>query len=216
MSVSLDIAGLRKDYSLRSFSEQDESLDPFIQFSKWWEEAEKSEILEYNAMTLCSCTKGGIPSARIVLLKGFDENGFTFYTNYDSKKGKEVIDNPNVALVFFWKDLERQIRIEGTAVKTTAEQSDAYFAVRPIKSQIGAIASSQSEIIPDRAFLENSFDQIEKKYSSIEIPRPPQWGGFTIQPNLFEFWQGRRSRLHDRLQYTMTAQKQWVINRLAP
>lgn len=209
------IANIRTNYLMASFSEEDASYNPFEQFEKWWNQAIKSEIGEINAMTLATVSAQGTPSARIVLLKDFDKNGFVFYTNYLSDKGKEIAQNPKVALVFFWKELERQVRIEGIAEKVSNEESDAYFNSRPISSRIGAWASHQSAVIPYRQVIE----QNEKKYAEIfgteNIPRPDHWGGYIVKPTLIEFWQGRASRLHDRLQYTFESNV-WVRERLSP
>lgn len=211
-----DITGVRKDYKLQSLSEYDADIDPFIQFHKWWNDSVTSQIDEYNAMILASCNQNGKPSARVVLLKAFDETGFTFFTNYESKKGKEILGNPNVALVFFWKELERQVRIEGKAEKTSEIVSDKYFTSRPLNSQLGAWSSPQSIVIKDRDFLVKNFKYFTEKYNEQQIPKPPNWGGFLIKPNLFEFWQGRPSRLHDRIEYTLTNENSWTRQRLAP
>jgi len=208
------IRDIRKDYKLASFDEKDAAKNPIEQFTKWWNEAVNSDINEVNAMTLGTVTKDGLPSARIVLLKGYDENGFVFFTNYLSDKGKELAHNPNAALVFFWKELERQVRIEGTVEKVSAEESDAYFNSRPAGSRIGAWASHQSAVIEYRQVIEQNV----KKYTEIfgdHIPRPDNWGGYRVKPNLMEFWQGRSSRLHDRLQYRME-DGVWKMERLAP
>jgi pyridoxamine 5'-phosphate oxidase len=212
--MSTNLADIRKDYRLASFDEKDAAANPFEQFTKWWNEATHSNIEEVNAMTLATATKDGLPSARIVLLKGYDENGFVFFTNYSSDKGKELAQNPKAALVFFWKELERQIRIEGTVEKVSAEESDAYFNSRPAGSRIGAWASHQSAVIEYRQVIEQNV----KKYTEIfgkEIPRPENWGGYIVKPILMEFWQGRSSRLHDRLQYRLDSGN-WIRERLAP
>jgi pyridoxamine 5'-phosphate oxidase len=209
------IADIRRDYKQQSLNEADMSADGIAQFTRWWEEAISSEIDEVNAMTLATTTKEGIPSARIVLLKGYDKNGFVFFTNYDSQKGKELAVNPHAALVFFWKELERQVRIEGVVEKVSPEESDRYYDSRPAASRIGAWASPQSEIIKDRAMIENEFLAFEKKFGSDIIPRPPYWGGYIVKPSLIEFWQGRSSRLHDRIQYTRN-DGGWKMERLAP
>jgi pyridoxamine 5'-phosphate oxidase len=209
------LADIRTDYKLHSLDEADVAADPFVQFGKWWEDAVNSKIEEINAMTLATATADGIPSARIVLLKGFDERGFVFYTNYDSHKGRELAANNRAALVFFWKELERQVRIEGTVVKTSAEESKEYFDSRPAGSRIGALASPQSKIISNRAALDTKYSEMQAAYQHKEIPLPSYWGGYIVQPNLFEFWQGRSSRLHDRIQYQLT-DGAWKIARLAP
>ncbi|MCZ2299768.1 MAG: pyridoxamine 5'-phosphate oxidase [Chitinophagales bacterium] len=213
--MDLSIAAIRTNYSKASFTEQDAAYSPFEQFKKWWNEAIHSNIHEVNAMTLATVNAKGTPSARIVLLKDFNEHGFVFFTNYQSDKGKEIAQNSNVALVFFWKELERQVRIEGIAEKISNEESDAYFNSRPIGSRIGAWASHQSAVIPYREVIE----QNEKKYAEIfgteNVPRPDYWGGYCVKPNLIEFWQGRPNRLHDRLQYTLE-NNIWMMERLAP
>ncbi|MES2371948.1 MAG: pyridoxamine 5'-phosphate oxidase [Bacteroidota bacterium] len=209
------ISDIRTDYKLRSLNESDVSADPIAQFTNWWDEAVNSKIDEVNAMTLATVNNEGRPSARIVLLKGFDEKGFVFFTNYQSKKGKELEDNPHGALVFFWKELERQVRIEGGIEKISEEDNDAYYQSRPAGSRIGAWASPQSEVIEGREILENNFKALEKKFESGSIPRPGHWGGYILRPSMIEFWQGRSSRLHDRIQYSLK-EKGWVIERLAP
>jgi len=214
--MSHSIADIRKDYKLRSLNESDVAADPFDQFTRWWDDAMNSSIDEVNAMTLATATTEGIPSARIVLLKGFDQNGFVFFTNYQSQKGKELEDNPHAALVFFWKELERQIRIEGQVEKISEKESDAYYNSRPAGSRIGAWASPQSEPIDNREVIENNFAELEKKFGATAIPRPGYWGGYIVRPAMIEFWQGRSSRLHDRIQYCLQADNNWVIQRLAP
>ena len=209
------IADIRKDYRRSALLEADLAADPFAQFTRWWEEAIHSEVDEVNAMTLATAAPDGQPTARIVLLKGFDTKGFVFYTNYNSEKGRTMAANPKVALVFFWKELERQVRIEGTVSKTSEADSDAYFNSRPAASRIGACISPQSAIIPDRATLEKKFTELEAKFGDGNIPRPEHWGGYIVSPTLFEFWQGRSNRLHDRLQYAKRDDG-WKIERLAP
>ncbi len=209
------IADIRTDYKLRSLNETDVAPDAIEQFTRWWDEAVASNIDEVNAMTLATATPNGIPSARIVLLKGYDEKGFVFFTNYQSQKGKELAANPHAALVFFWKELERQVRIEGVIEKTVAEESDAYYQSRPAGSRIGAWASPQSEVIPAREVIENNVINYEKKFADGVIPRPSHWGGYILKPTQIEFWQGRSSRLHDRIHYTLI-NGVWKIERLAP
>lgn len=211
-----DIAAIRKDYILQSLDEKDVLPDPVRQFEKWWNEVLGSEIEEVNAMTLATATKSGKPSARIVLLKGFDARGFVFYTNYESHKAIEIAENPHACLVFFWKELERQVRIEGMIEKTSAEESDAYFRSRPEGSRIGAWSSPQSKVIASRDILEANVVANESRFSGTEIQRPPHWGGYVVKPVLIEFWQGRPSRLHDRIQYSRLENGSWKIERLAP
>lgn len=215
MYVINSIKDIRKEYSLHTLNEDDVAKDPFEQFTKWWNEAVKSDILEVNAMTLATVSNEGKPSARIVLLKNYDERGFVFFTNYESHKGKELSINANAALVFFWKEIERQIRIEGITEKIDADESDAYFLSRPEGSRIGAWASPQSKIIENRNLLEENVIQLKEKFKN-SIPRPPYWGGYRVMPDLIEFWQGRSNRLHDRLQYTKTGYGSWKVERLAP
>jgi pyridoxamine 5'-phosphate oxidase len=208
------IADIRKDYKLQTLLEADVAPDPITQFGKWWNEAVKSDIDEVNAMTLATADKNNIPSARIVLLKGYDKNGFVFFTNYQSHKGEQLLQNPNACLVFFWKELERQIRITGMVEKISAAESDAYFTSRPAGSRIGAWASPQSSVIANRTVIEEKTKALEQQFGD-NIPRPPHWGGYIVKPIQIEFWQGRASRLHDRIQYTLQ-EGNWVIERLAP
>lgn len=210
------IADIRTEYKLHSLDESTAAADPFAQFAQWWNEAIRSAIDEVNAMTLATATQDGTPSARIVLLKGYDENGFVFFTNYNSDKGKDIADNPRAALLFFWKELERQVRIEGRVEKLDARSSDEYFASRPAGSRIGALASPQSEKIGSREVLEKKYADIEAQYTTGIIPRPSHWGGYIVKPASFEFWQGRPSRLHDRLLYSLNPDHSWKIERLAP
>ena len=209
------IADIRRDYKLQSLLESDVNTNPIQQFTKWWQEAINSNIDEVNAMTLATSTIDGRPSARTVLLKDYDEQGFVFFTNYNSHKGRELNENPNAALVFFWKELERQIRIEGTVQKIETTKSDNYFNSRPISSRIGAWSSPQSEVIESREILETNEQNFIEKFGEV-IPRPTHWGGYIIQPNVIEFWQGRSSRLHDRLQYKLMENGAWKMERLAP
>jgi pyridoxamine 5'-phosphate oxidase len=209
-----NIADIRKDYKLQTLLEADMATDPFMQFGKWWEEAINSSIDEVNAMTLATADKNNMPSARIVLLKGYDKNGFVFFTNYQSHKGEQLLQNPNACLVFFWKELERQIRITGKVEKISSEESDAYFTSRPAGSRIGAWASPQSSVIANRTVIEEKTKALEQQFGD-NIPRPPHWGGYIVKPIQIEFWQGRASRLHDRMQYTLQ-KGSWVIERLAP
>lgn len=210
------IANLREDYTAKTLTKADVTDNPIEQFGIWLKEALSAEVPEPNAMTLATATTAGVPSVRIVLLKGYDENGFVFYTNYDSHKAQEMADNPNVALVFVWLELQRQVRIQGKVRKISLEASTAYFHMRPKKSQIGAAASPQSKAIEDRTILEENFEAIAKKYENEEkLPRPENWGGYVVEPSKIEFWQGRSSRLHDRIVFQKDGDS-WKINRLAP
>ena len=213
---NFNLQSLRTDYKAASLSESDIFENPFMQFDKWFSDALNAKVLEPNAMCLATATETGLPTARIVLLKEFDEKGFVFYTNYDSEKGKTLLQNPVAAVVFFWGDLERQIRIEGVVEKVNETESDAYFKVRPKGSQFGAIISQQSTVIPDRGYLEEKLEKLEKKYADKEVERPKNWGGYRVIPNKIEFWQGRRNRLHDRLVYLHQKDGLWKIVRLAP
>jgi len=208
------IASIRKDYKLKSLLEEDVEKDAIDQFSIWWNEAVQSEITEVNAMTLATCSADGVPSARILLLKNFTTEGFIFFTNYQSNKGKTLLENPKAALVFFWKELERQVRIEGTVNKVSEQESDEYFHSRPVGSRIGAWSSPQSSVIESRQVLEENVKKYTAQFGD-EVPRPPHWGGFIVKPTKIEFWQGRSSRLHDRILYTKT-ENAWRIERLAP
>jgi pyridoxamine 5'-phosphate oxidase len=210
------IADIRRDYQLQSLLEKDIQKNPIDQFSIWWNQAIESQIDEVNAMTLATVDANHKPSARIVLLKDFDANGFVFFTNYNSKKGHDMLNNKNVALVFFWKELERQVRIEGTIEKVSEVVSDAYFNSRPEMSRIGAWASPQSTVINSREILETNFQNYQIEFEKKEITRPPHWGGYNVKPELIEFWQGKSSRLHDRIVYEKDGGNEWIINRLAP
>jgi pyridoxamine 5'-phosphate oxidase len=190
--------------------------DPFRQFGKWFEEALATEPILPESMTLATATQEGVVSARMVLLKGFDKKGFVFFTNYESQKSRELDGNPSAALVFHWKQLARQVRINGQVTRVSAEESDAYFATRPRDSQLGAWTSPQSEVILDRESLEASYKEAEQRFQANEIPRPPFWGGFRLAPDSVEFWQGRPGRLHDRLRYRLAGEDKWIIERLAP
>ena len=210
------IASIRKVYKLQSLLEKDVDANPVLQFEKWWQQAVESKIDEVNALTLSTSSPSGVPSSRIVLLKGIQEEGFTFFTNYDSLKGKEIEQNPQVALLFFWKEMERQIRIEGIAKKISTEESDEYFHSRPRESRLGAWSSPQSTVINNREVLQENLLKYEKEFANKEVPRPINWGGYNVQPRLMEFWQGRPGRLHDRIQYSKDQQNNWQIKRLAP
>ena len=210
------IADIRKDYKLQSFSEKEALADPFAQFGKWWKEALDAGVDEANAMTLATASADGMPDARIVLLKGFDDKGFTFFTNYHSSKGQQLLENPRACLVFFWRELERQIRLSGLVVPVSDQESDEYFNSRPEGSRIGAWASPQSEVIDDRAWLEQNEQKIREDFLDGKISRPPHWGGYRIRPTRIEFWQGRPNRLHDRILYSLQRNGSWKIERLAP
>ncbi|AYM78486.1 pyridoxamine 5'-phosphate oxidase [Janthinobacterium agaricidamnosum] len=210
------LAAMRTDYVQSSLSETDVLADPIAQFQKWFAEAVKAQVLEPNAMSLSTVSPDGKPSSRIVLIKQFDERGFTWYTNYQSDKGQQLEHNPHAALLFFWGELERQVRIEGTVVKTTAAESDEYFNVRPVQSRLSAIASQQSAPIADRAALESNYEAVVAAVGDAPPPRPAHWGGYRLQPERIEFWQGRRSRFHDRIVFTRGADGQWSMQRLQP
>ena len=212
----MSLADLRKDYSLAGLSEKDVARDPFRQFEKWFQEAEAAKLVEPNAAVLSTATKDGRPSSRMILLKGIDGRGFVFYTNYSSRKGMELESNPHVSFMFPWVALERQVIIEGSVTKVTREESEAYFRIRPRSSQLAAWASSQSTILSGREALEDAMKAVEKKFSGVDAPLPPHWGGFRIIPETVEFWQGRRSRLHDRLRYRRLADGTWTIERVSP
>lgn len=214
--MSSTIADIRKDYRLRSLLEKDVEANAIRQFDKWWQEAIHSEIDEVNAMTLATASADGIPAARIVLLKGYDERGFVFFTNYESFKGLHLAENPRACLVFFWKELERQVRITGLVERVSAEESDIYFNSRPEGSRIGAWASPQSQVIESREWLEEREKTLAKDFTGKPLSRPAHWGGYRVKPINIEFWQGRPSRLHDRLQYTLQGENSWKIERLAP
>ena len=209
------LAAMRQEYSYGGLSEAEAGGDPFALFHRWFEQAVEAGVHEPNAMVLATATLEGIPSARLVLLKMLDQRGFTFFTNYDSRKGREMAANPSVALVFPWHALERQVRVEGTVEMVTPEESDSYFATRPLGSRLGAWASAQSREIPDRAFLEAQHTELMAKYPDGNVPRPANWGGYRVLPTLFEFWQGRPSRLHDRIRYVRDGAA-WRVERLSP
>lgn len=210
-----NIQKLREDYSLSTLDENDVHVDPIQQFKIWLDESLKAMLPEPNAMTLSTVDSDQKPHSRIVLLKGIEKNGFIFYTNYKSDKGRDIESNPNVSICFLWKELERQVRIEGVAKKISSEASEEYFVSRPVRSQIGALASEQSSVIENRTILEEKFEALTKLYSTGHVPIPDHWGGYVVEPTSIEFWQGRRSRLHDRIKYEKE-KKNWIIKRLAP
>jgi pyridoxamine 5'-phosphate oxidase len=216
LKIMNTIADIRKDYKLQYLSEKEVCSDPLQQFEKWWNEAVQSHIEEVNAMTLATASGDGIPSARIVLLKGFDNKGFVFFTNYNSYKGLQLLENPRACLVFFWKEIERQVRITGLVEKVSTKDSDEYFNSRPAGSRIGAWASPQSQIIAGRDWLEQHEKKILQQFEGKEIKRPDYWGGYRVKPVNIEFWQGRPNRLHDRIQYSLNDNADWIIERLAP
>lgn len=198
-----------------ALTKENVKANPIEQFQKWYEEAVAAEIPEVEAMALATATKEGAPSARIVLLKSFDQDGFVFYTNYESRKAKELTDNSLAGLLFYWMPVKRQVRIEGTVEKVSAEESENYFHSRPFGSKLGAWASNQSEVIPSREELEKRFEEFGWKFGD-NIPRPPHWGGYRIRPKVIEFWQGRENRLHDRLRYRLQSDGTWIVERLGP
>lgn len=209
------IADLRKNYTLAGLTETDAGTDPIVLFRQWFDAALAAQLPEPNAMTLATCTRAGRPSARIVLLKILDHRGFTFFSNYDSRKGAELEENPFAAAVFLWHEFERQVRIEGRVERVTEAESDDYFQNRPLGSRLGAWASRQSQVIPDRGYLEREQAELLARYPDGQVPRPPHWGGYRIVPETIEFWQGRPNRLHDRIRFRRD-QSSWVIERLSP
>lgn len=213
--MNKDISYIRKDYKKAQITEVDFPVTPIQQFQKWFDEAINEKVLEVNAMVLSTVDENARPSARVVLLKGVKENAFLFYTNYESDKGKQLKANPMVALNFFWPELERQVRVEGRARKADEALSDAYFLSRPRDSKIGAWVSPQSQVIDSRAFLENRLKNYNDQFEDKEISRPENWGGYAVEPDLIEFWQGGANRLHDRLRYRSENGK-WILERLAP
>jgi pyridoxamine 5'-phosphate oxidase len=210
------LAEIRKEYKLNRLIKEEAAENAMQQFERWWQDALKSGIDEMNAMTLATASSDGLPAARIVLLKGFHAEGFRFFTNYKSFKGQQLTENPRACLVFFWKELERQIRITGLVEKISQEESDVYFESRPAGSRIGAWASPQSEVIESEEWLARQAKEMEMQWTAGRIPRPPHWGGYLVRPVTIEFWQGRPNRLHDRLLYTLQENGGWMIERLAP
>ena len=212
----MSIADLRREYTQHGLSESEVAADPFAQFRVWFDHALAAQLPEPNAMTLATATPDGRPSARVVLLKGFDQRGFVFYTNYHSRKGGEIEGSGWAALVFFWPELERQVRVEGRVERVLPQESDDYFASRPAGSRLGAWASPQSQVISGRDVLEQRLSVLTTEYEDQDIPRPPHWGGYRVVPTTIEFWQGRPNRLHDRLRYRLSDDQRWIVERLAP
>jgi pyridoxamine 5'-phosphate oxidase len=210
------ISEIRRQHAERGFTESRANADPFRQFDAWFDDVFKANVPDANAMTLATVGPDGRPAARVVLLKGFNSDGFVFYTNYESRKGRELAENPHAAACFWWSQLDRQVRIEGTVEKLSADESDAYFAIRPRESQLASWASQQSQTLQNRAELIRRYRELTAQYKSRPVPRPPHWGGFRLRPRTIEFWQGRRQRLHDRLRYRRDADGTWLLERLAP
>jgi pyridoxamine 5'-phosphate oxidase len=210
------VAAIRKDYTLHALNEEDVSATPIEQFRHWWSDAEQSQILEVNAMTLATVAADGLVDARTVLVKGFDEQGFVFFTNYNSAKSTQLDENPNCCLLFFWKELERQVRINGLAERISSAESIAYFNSRPDGSKVGAWASPQSMVVAGKSWLKETFEYYAERFKHGEIPKPPHWGGYRVKPTRMEFWQGRPSRMHDRILYSPGENGGWNIERLAP
>lgn len=215
MTPPASIADLRREYARARLDEKDVSPDPVAEFARWFAEAQTAAVDEPNAMMLATATSDGRPSARVVLLKGFDERGFVFFTDYRSRKGVELEANPRAALAFHWGEVERQVRIEGRVTRTTREESELYYRTRPLGSRLGAWASHQSRPIASRDVLEAGLREIERRFAGTEVPLPPHWGGYRVRPELFEFWQGRESRLHDRIRYLREGER-WRVERVSP
>ena len=214
--MNISIADLRQEYMREGLSRADASTDPFEQFQKWFDCVLETQLPVPNAMTLATATKDGKPSSRIVLMKGFDRDGFVFYTNYNSRKGQDLAENAQAALVFWWAELERQVRAEGRVERVSEQESDCYFQSRPLGSRVGAWVSPQSEVIESRAAMEQELQELVQEYKNGEVPKPPYWGGYRLNPTAIEFWQGRPNRLHDRLLYRRCSNSSWQIQRLAP
>jgi pyridoxamine 5'-phosphate oxidase len=214
-TINSNLADMRRNYSLKSLDESGVKRNPFDQFEIWFSEALNSEIPEPNAMILSTVSSDSKPTSRTVLLKGFDKTGFTFFTNYESRKSADIKSNPNVSLLFLWKELERQVRINGSVIKVSEAESKKYFDLRPVESRISAWASVQSSKIPDRKYLEEKYESFKQKFSDGNVPLPPHWGGYRVIPDYFELWQGRENRLHERISYELV-NKVWNIFRLSP
>ena len=210
------VADLRRDYSQKQLLESSVATTPYEQFGSWWQEVIAAQVDEANAMTLATASADGFPSARIVLLKDFSEKGFSFFTNYESYKGKQLEENPKACLVFFWKELERQVRITGLVEKLSEDESNKYYQSRPEASRIGAWTSPQSQVIENREWLDDHFNKMVNELEGTDIKKPPYWGGYIVKPVIVEFWQGRPGRLHDRIQYSLQSDGNWKIERLAP
>jgi pyridoxamine 5'-phosphate oxidase len=216
MTAPRSIADIRREYALARLDERDVSHDPIVEFARWFAEAQEAELPEANAMTLATASVEGVPSARIVLLKAFDERGFVFFTDYRSRKGAELEENPQAALVFYWGEVERQVRITGVVSRTSHQESEEYFRTRPLGSRYGAWASHQSQVIAGRAALEADLAEIEARFANGDVPLPPHWGGYRVIPDSIEFWQGRENRLHDRIRYARQPDGRWRVERLSP
>lgn len=212
----MNLADLRREYTKGGLRRADLNSSPFIQFQTWFEQALNSQLLEPSAMTLATADKEGRPSTRIVLLKGADEQGFTFFTNYESRKGRELAENPHAALTLHWAELERQVCVAGAVAKTSRDESEKYFGLRPRGSQLGACVSRQSAVVPNETFLEERLAELEREFAGRSVPTPAHWGGYRLTPTRIEFWQGRPNRLHDRFQYSKQADGSWRIERLSP
>ncbi len=216
MTPPMSIADLRREYARARLDEAEVSPDPITEFARWFAEAQEAQVPEPNAMTLATATADGVPSARIVLLKAFDERGFVFFSDYRSRKGAELEGNSRAALVLYWGELERQVRITGTVSLTSREDSELYFRTRPLGSRLGAWASHQSQVIAGREVLEERLREVESRFADAEVPLPPYWGGYRVEPEAIEFWQGRQSRLHDRIRYARAGDESWKVERLSP